>query len=87
MLFPQSNRTTPLSASASIDEIFEDTKTHLDECLWLDFALFDAELDLEVTLSRAMVKLAPETPSFNPIIVFGNYLFDRFAWSPVLSLS
>lgn len=79
MVMPQSHREMYLSANASIDEIFPPEVCDQDQYIWLDFALFDAEKDTKINLSRAMVEISETKQSANPIFVFGNYLFDRLA--------
>ena len=79
MVMPQSHREMYFSASASLDEIFPTEVCDQDQYIWLDFALFDAEKDTKINLSRAMVEISETNQSANPIFVFGNYLFDRLA--------
>jgi hypothetical protein len=42
----------------------------------LDFAVFDAVNDKEITLRNSGVTLSPDNPTDNPICVVANYLFD-----------
>jgi hypothetical protein len=37
-----------------------------------------------VTLTHALITLSSDTPSSNPLLVFGNYLFDRFISPPII---
>jgi hypothetical protein len=78
LLMPQCYRELgkDLSGSASFEEILPEQQWQQQK-VWLDFALFDAEKDTKLNLSRARVQISEANQARNPIFVFGNYLFDR----------
>jgi len=50
--------------------------TRKQRSVFLDFALFDAELDNSVHLIRSNNMLSPDNPTQNVVFAIGNYLFD-----------
>lgn len=73
-LIPEMN--CPTMGNASVKDIF--SHQEVDKFVWLDFALYDAECDEIISLTRSQITISRGCRSINPIIAIGNYLFDRW---------